>query len=147
MKKKIKKEVNEGGRPCEFCKDPTIQSRADKYISECNSEIKPKIPYIQEFAMLVDVDRDTIVDWANKKLENGELEHPMFYRTVKKLMTHQEFRLLQRTLGRFNPTGAIFQLKVNHKYIETEKKILGGDSNEPLEIRIVEDKLLPEDAE
>lgn len=121
-----------GGRPCGYCSDPKVQEITNKYIEECSNQAKPKIPYIQELAIRLDTWADILEDWEDKKLDSGELEHPDFYRSCKKIRNMQQFKLLERTLGRFNPTGAIFQLKVNHKYIETEKKLLVGDPDNPL---------------
>ena len=82
-------------------------------------------------------------EWANKKDDEGNLEHPDFAELIKEVKSVQETRLQQRLMGRFNPTGAIFLLKTKHKYIETEKQIHAGDANEPLEIRIVEERSIP----
>lgn len=134
---------DKGGRPCEYCKDKDrILESTNKYIKDCNNPAKLKIPYIEELAIILDVDDDTIVQWAAKKNELKQLEHPEFSAAIKKLKTVQKFRLLNRTLGRFNPTGAIFQLKANHNMIETEKQIHAGDKGAPVElnVKIVEDK-------
>lgn len=138
-------------RPCSYCADKDkYQSLVEDYLKKCRAKTgeKVQIPFIQEIADIFDVDRDTINDWANKKIldsqgkQTDELEHPDFFRTIKKIKNLQELRLLQRTLGRFNPTGAIFQLKTNHGYIETEKKVVTGDAAEPLMIEIISEKQL-----
>jgi hypothetical protein len=137
-----------GGRPCIYCqRKEEIQKTAEEYIEKARSTQKPYIPYKEELAMIVGVDDETLGLWAVKKKEETvdgvtttTLEHPEFSVTIKRLMTLQKLLLLKRTIGRFNPTGAIFQLKVNHGAIETEKKVLAGDKDEPLEVRIVEDK-------
>lgn len=133
------KPKSNAGRPCVFCTNggPYMEMIKD-YLKKCRE--KPSIPYLQEIADMLDVDKDTISDWANKKLEDKiTLEHPEFYRLIKRVENLQELRLNQRLMGRHNPTGAIFLLKTKHKYIETEKQILAGDKNEPLEVVIVED--------
>lgn len=133
MKKNVRNTIKKlGGRPCGYCSDLRIQEVTDKYIQDCNSPTKPKIPYVQELAMILDTWADMLEDWTDKKDDKGELEHPKFNQSIRRLKNIQQLRLLERTLGRFNPTGAIFQLKVNHKYIETEKKLLVGDPDNPL---------------
>lgn len=136
------------GRPCEYCqRKEEVQKIAEAYYKRFKDvrATKPQVPYIQELALELDIDRDIIHDWAEKKTQSGELEHPDFNRTIKNIKTLQELLLLKRTMGRYNPTGAIFQLKTNHKYIETEKQILAGSDNpkEKLEIVFVNEKPLP----
>lgn len=140
---------NQGGRPCEYCKDKDeIDRKTKEYLDECESKTKPKIPFIQELAMILDCgDKYTITDWADKRIKDSQgkqtetLEHPEFSLAIKKLRNMQETRLLQRTLGRYNPTGAIFQLKTNHRYIETEKQILAGDKDSaPIQVEIIEEE-------
>lgn len=133
------------GRPCECCKNMEVVLQVTQdYLSEARNarkSNKPFIPYQQDLADRLDIDADTVWAWATKKTNTGDLEHPEFAGLVKSLNNIKELLLLQRTTGRYNPTGAIFQLKTKHGYIETEKRILnGGEDNEPLEIRIVEAK-------
>ena len=135
---------NHGGVPCQYClnKDK-IQKTTEDYLLNCRTAKPIRMPYIQELADILDCDKQQIRDWQLKKNDKDELEHPDFDLAVKKLWNLQELRLLSRTLGRYNPTGAIFQLKVNHKYIETEKKLLANDNNEPLRIEFVDEKPIP----
>lgn len=136
------------GRPCEYCeRSEEIDKLSLAYIGQANNTDKPRMVYINELALILKIDRDRIQDWSHKKKEDGSLEHPNFNRIIKELETSQELRLQQRLMARYNPTGAIFLLKTKHKYIETEKKLLGGDSHEPLEIRIIDEKALPENVE
>lgn len=133
-----------GGRPCEFCqRRDEILTVTKKYITDC--KVKKQIPYVEELADDLEVLDDTMSDWASKRKEDGSLEHPEFSGTYKRLKMVQKLQLLKRTNGRFNPTGAIFQLKVNHGFIETEKRILAGDKTEPLQIEFINEKQLPHD--
>lgn len=134
-------------RPCSFCQRKVeVEKKTKEYIDKCRGKTgeKPTIPFIEEIADILDVDSDTIVNWATKRKEDGELEHEAFFGTYKSLKNHQKLQLLKRTLGRYNPTGAIFQLKVNHGCIETEKHLLAGDKNEPVVIEIIEERKIPD---
>lgn len=130
------------GHPCHYCKDKErIQSLTDKYYEECKKD-KGKVPYQEELELMyLNITEELLDTWKNKKKVGGQLEHPEFHETIKNLKRLQRLRLQERTLkARTNPTGAIFQLKVNHGFIETEKKVIAGDKDEPLEFVIVEDK-------
>ncbi len=145
------KDIHTAGRPCEYCiRAKEINAIAIKYLTQARDAKKsgkPFIPYLQELADLLECDSDRISLWANKTKDDGKLEHPEFYGIVKSLNNLKELLLLKRTTGRFNPTGAIFQLKTKHGYIETEKQILAGDKTaEPIQITIVEEKKTYENA-
>jgi hypothetical protein len=123
-----------GGRPCEFCKDKErILKVTQEYIDGRKSLDKPKMPFIGELAILLDKDDETITLWAEKE-QDGVLEHPEFSALIKKFKTIQHLRLQQRLLGRYNPTGTIMWLKTKYGYIETEKKLLVGDKNQPIQV-------------
>lgn len=135
---------NEGGRPCEYCENKEkYQKIADEYIERCEStgEGKAAIPFIEELALRMKKYREIILDWEKKMLPDGTPEHPEFVLTLKRIDSLQRLRLMQRTLGRYNPTGAIFQLKSNHGFMESEKKVIAGDKNEPLQVEIIEEKV------
>lgn len=133
-----------GGRPCEYCKrKDEIDKITRGYIQSARDKKGTKnafIPYQQELADMLDVDGDTVYQWTIKERADGSLEHEEFTGLIKRLNNLKELFLLKRTTGRFNPTGAIFQLKTKHGYMETDKRVLAGDSKEPLEIIITEEE-------
>lgn len=127
------------GRPCKYCKrKEELQLKADQYLNLCLEvrNTKPIIPFIEELAIMLDTYDENIVNWSNKKDERDELEHPEFFTTIRKLKNLQKLLLLKRTLGRYNPTGAIHQLKVNYGMIETGKHILTGSMDESVQYNI-----------
>lgn len=131
------------GRPCEYCKNKEVlQKKADAFVEKAIRGVNGKIiiPWIEDLALELNTIDENIVNWANKKNEDGSYEHPELFTAYKKVNMIQKLRLKQRTTGRYNATGSIFLLKANHGLIETEKQIHAGDSNEPLEIRIVKEK-------
>jgi hypothetical protein len=65
--------------------------------------------------------------------------HAELHESVNKLLQLQKQFLLNHSLFNNQVAGAIFQLKANHGMIETEKRILAGSVNEPLEIIITEE--------
>lgn len=132
-----------GGRPCGFCENKeSVLKKAYEYIDKCYNSKPQQMPFIEELALILDVDEDTIGNWAKKKIgETEELEHPQFFGIYKKLNVMQKLFLQKRTLGRFNPTGAIALLKWHHGMIETSKQILAGskEQGEELTIKVVEE--------
>lgn len=130
------------GRPCEFCKDPEkVMNKVRDYLDRCKKGQggKPIMPFIEELAIELDVLDATLTNWANKENEQKEPEHPEFLTAYLYVKMFQKLRLQQRALGRYNPTGALSLLKFNHGMMETDKKILAGDRNEPLQIEIIEE--------
>lgn len=102
------------GQPTKYNEE--VLTQAKNYLARIKA--KDDIPYLSEFASEIDVDRRTVENWADKQGENSE-----FFRTLKVIKNYQEFCLEKGALvGKYNPTSAIFQLKVNHGKIETEKK-------------------------
>ncbi len=86
-------------------------------------------PYIEALELELDVDDDTIVEWAKVRYPDdheksglrGKLKHPEFSATIKKIKKLQLLRLYGSTLDRNSATGAIFQLKVNHGKVEVNR--------------------------
>ncbi len=140
MSSKSSKAPNKVGRPCNFCKDKEEYLRKTKEYVEQGKADRPRPMFILELAVILGFTKDAMWDYRNKKTEQGVLEHEEFSDLVKEVELLQEVMLQKRLLGRNNPTGSIFLLKTKHGYIETDKKILAGDSMEPLEITIIEQR-------
>lgn len=106
-----------GGRPSTYKKKYSII--ANDYLHELESTYE--IPYIEKLAIKLGIHRETILEWENKKNEDGSLQYPEFSDTIKKLKDIQRLRLQELALlNKVNPTVAIFLMKVNHNMIETE---------------------------
>lgn len=125
-----------GGRPTKY--NDTMQQTAEDFFTH-HMKLKNKVPYIEELALQLDVDDTTIINWATATDDNGDLSHPQFLATYKKIRTLAKLRLLQRTLFQF-PAGSIFQLKANHGMMESDKRIIAGDKEEPLIIQFIDER-------
>src|ERR1035437_11155460 len=56
------------GAPCKYCKDKENKQKiVDDYIKLHQESVKGTIPWIEELALLLDVDDETLTNWANKK--------------------------------------------------------------------------------
>jgi hypothetical protein len=137
------------GRPCEYCEDKENKQKiVDSYLKGIQESDKPAIPWVEELALLLNIDDGTLVNWANKIDDEGDgtvHEHPELFASYRRLKSVQKLRLKQRAvIGRFNPHGALYLLNADHKVIQTTKEILASDTNEPLKIVIVDEKPLHE---
>lgn len=144
------------GAKCQYCeKKEKYQTLADDYLNKTLAKTGERVavPWVEELALALKINDNTVVTWANKKKLDAageptdEYEHPEFHETYQTIKMLQKLRLQQRVMGRFNPSGAIFLLKANHGLIETEKKVIAGATNEPLLIEIVNEKPAPEASE
>lgn len=128
-----KEDTHNKYRPCEYCQNRVfIQQLTKRYMDECGLDRKPvKIPFLEELAIRLMHHSETILEWGK-----DEVHHKEFSESIRLLKTYQSLRLQQRVLGRFNPSGAISLLKWHHGMIETEKRILAGDRDEPMQLQI-----------
>lgn len=104
------------GRPTKY--RPIFVKKVDKYYKKC---LKDNVmPFIEDVAMLLEVDPDTITNWtkANKH----------FFGAIDRIKLLQRM-LLKKIVAR-TPQGAIFLLKANHGLIEAEKVLHGGTPEE-----------------
>lgn len=124
------------GRPTKY--SDTILIKAQEYFFKCYSDVHT--PFIEELALELGVDEDTIVEWKNKKNEDGSLAYPEFSATYGRIYLLQKLRLKQAGLKGKSPAFVTFLLSANHGVISAEKQILTGERKEPLEIVITEDK-------
>ena len=122
-----------------------LKEKAKEYISSCNDEevqqlsglsvkgtelyrnkLNVKIPTIEGLASYLDVNRDTIYDWANK--------NPEFSDIIESLREKQANALISKGLsGDYNPTIAKVLL-TKHGYREGIENT--GDNGGPMQIDI-----------
>lgn len=141
--------IDKVGNVCHYCTNKEAVLKKIQLFSLWTQgklpDKKLHMPYIEDLVDedFLDVVYDTFLNWVDEKNDHSRENHAELIQTYKKLFTRQRGMLLKRTLSQ-NATGAIFQLKVNHGYVETEKRILAGDSQNPvrekLEIEITEAK-------
>lgn len=138
-----------GGRPTEYNKEK-LQKAQEFYFSYAYAEptteyidskgsvhtvdnpLYTAVPYIEKLALELDVDEDTVANWCKA--------HEEFFGTIKKIKSLQKLRLYGKSMEKTSSTGAIFQLKVNHDMVETERRLLGGLNGGAMQVEIL-DKL------
>ena len=119
-------------RPTKY--SPTYIKICEDYIKSCGREAT-ELPTVEGLSLLLHVDDDQINEWSKK--------YPEFHAAIKALKDKQKNQLINDGMyggKEVNSTMAIFLLKVNHGMIETEKRILAGDHDEPLNIKIIADQ-------
>lgn len=125
-----------GGRPTKY--NEAVLAHAQEYLDRYR-KLSAKQPYLEELALEMDLDDETLKNWSKARNEDGSLKYPEFFATIKRIMVLQKLRLLEKTQYQF-PAGSIFQLKANHNMIEAEKRIIAGDKDEPLEITFTDER-------
>lgn len=107
------------GRPSKF--NAGMIEKAKDYYSLCSGKKdgKKRMPFMEELAIMCDVNDDTLYEWMSLNEEFSE--------TISKLKTLQKLRVIQQGFGAKNPTFPIFMLKANHGMMETEKQVLVQD--------------------
>lgn len=117
------------GRPTKY--SPQYIQVAEEYISSCGREAT-ELPTMEGLALTLGVDDTTLLKWGD--------DNPDFLATIKALRQAQKSQLMNDGMygGKdVNSSMAIFLLKANHNMIETEKRILAGDKDQPLEGLVV----------
>ena len=113
------------GRPTLYT--PDIAQKLIDYIDRCVAE--KLVPYAEKFAYEANITVDNMNDW--------EKSNDDFSQAYKKLKMVQKYMLMDGSVhNKLNPASSIFQLKANHGMIETEKKVLSTDPDNPIQINI-----------
>jgi hypothetical protein len=122
-----------GGRPTKYNEE--VLNIANEYKNRIWQA--PMMPTIEGLADELDVDSDTINNWATAKDESDVLINKEFFGTIKAIKNKQKKQLMEDGMyggKEVNSTMAIFLLKANHGMIETERKLIGGDEEHPIHI-------------
>lgn len=117
-------------RPRKYTKVEDMQKAIDIYFEECD---KHEIPYtITGLAIALDFDsRQSLLNYCNYEDE----EDKSFLDTIKRAKTKCEFDIERGLLsGKYNPTGAIFNLKNNYDW--KDKQEIAADVNTDITINI-----------
>ena len=113
------------GRPPKY--NDSIPSLVDQYTQSTDHPLKSELAY-----KILDVVPETISDWKKK--------HKPFSQAIKRLEMKSETFLNRCVTGekrKRNQVGAMFLLKANHGYIETERRQLVGKDNKDLTVEMV----------
>jgi hypothetical protein len=110
-----------GGRPARKYPENAVEI-IDEYIEWCMANDRVPFKEALRTRKYFNVSADLWLRW--------EEEHPEFNEASKRLEEMQRFQLMETSLrSKSNVIAAIFQLKVNHGMIETEKRIQQNEGN------------------
>jgi hypothetical protein len=138
-----------GGRPTKYT--PEVIQKIDEYL-ETVGKGQMKLPTRFGFAEYIGVNEDTLVEWEHAVIPPTEeqmrdskfdirehyrthLKYPEYSAAIKRIDSFQKEQLMDDGLyggKEVNASMAIFLLKANHGLVETEKRIIAGDKEEPL---------------
>lgn len=121
MKKAIVEITNKelrhaGGRPTKYV-PVVIYPKIEEYITSCGRE-QTSLPSIEGLALHLNVNPDTLYEWASK--------YPEFSDAIKKILTKQKKQLMDDGMyggKEVNAGMAIFLLKVNHGLKEDQGNV------------------------
>lgn len=105
-----------GGRPTKYVPE-VIYPKIEEYITSCGRE-QTSLPSIEGLALHLNVNPDTLYEWASK--------YPEFSDAIKKILTKQKKQLMDDGMyggKEVNAGMAIFLLKVNHGLKEDQGNI------------------------
>ncbi|MBU2213839.1 hypothetical protein KKC44_06125 [Patescibacteria group bacterium] len=103
------------GRPSKY--GNKALKTAQDYVEKCYKG--NTIPYIEELALILDINDDTIVKWTKK--------HDEFNATYRRLRMLQRLRLKQGSLEKkLQPNVGMFLLKANHGSDDDESGKIDG---------------------
>jgi len=126
------------GRPTKYSEE--IQSQVDKYLQSCVDD--NDIPFLEEIALLIDVDEDTIANWANAKYpedyeeeeKRGQHKYPEFFRAYTRARTMQKVLLKKHGILRVkgSPKMEVFLLQANHSEVPVNRTEHTGADGGPI---------------
>lgn len=121
-------------RPSKY--DPSFVQELERYLETTGRE-QTKLPTKQGFALHLEVDDDTLDNWANAKDEQGNLIRPEFFGALKKLMQTQAEQLVNDGIyGGKEVNATIVKLLLQNNHGMREKQELTGQDGGPLNITL-----------
>lgn len=97
------------GRPAKYNQNKV--DRTLQYVETC--EVNKVVPYVEELIDILGVDEATIDNWC--------ASYEDFFHIIKRLKRVQKVLLMRYSMTKQAAAGSIFQLKVNHGMIETQR--------------------------
>ena len=128
-KKKCKR-----GRPRKYKTTSEVEYKIDKYFAECDEENRPYT--VTGLALALGMSRQDLLNYSERTDEEGK----QFFDTIKKAKNKIESRIEEGLLsGRYNSTGAIFNLKNNYGWKDKQEVEQSGGLDNTITIKTSEE--------
>ena len=127
-------EIMAEGRPRKYKTVKQVQKIIDEYFKKCDEENRPYT--VTGLALALGMGRQNLIDYCGRTDENGE----PFMDTIKNAKHRIESRIEEGLLsGKFNATGAIFNLKNNYGWKDKQEVEQSGGLDNTITIKTSEE--------
>ena len=110
------------------------QSNDKKGYEMYDQKLKVRLPTIEGFALFIEINKDTLYEWAKK--------HDKFSDALEKIRIEQQKRLLNMGLsGEYNSTIAKLILSSNHGMREKSDMTTDGEKLSPVLVKFIDDEI------
>ena len=128
-------EQNVGGRPRKYTKVTDMQKEIDKYFIDCDDKEEP-YTFTGLALALGFYGRQELLNYLNYVDENGD----KFSDTIKRARSKVESSIEKGLIsGKYNATGAIFNLKNNFGWKDKQEVETSGEHNMNVKIEVIKD--------
>lgn len=119
------------GRPRKYETVEELEEIIEKYFDICDIESRPYT--ITGLAITLGMSRQGLLEYCTRVDENGE---PFLY-SIKKAKDRCEAKIEEGLLsGKYNATGAIFNLKNNYGWRDKQEQEITGANGDKFELNI-----------
>ena len=127
----IREEVRAMGRPRKYETVEELEEIIEEYFTECDDDKRPYT--VTGLALALGMSRRGLLDYCTRVDENGE----PFLHSIKNAKDRCEAKIEEGLLsGKYNATGAIFNLKNNYGWKDKQEQEITGANGEKFELNI-----------
>jgi hypothetical protein len=128
------KKKHKNGRPRKYKTASEVEYKIDKYFAECDEENRPYT--VTGLALALGMSRQDLLNYSERTDDEGK----SFFDTIKKAKNKIESRIEEGLLsGRYNSTGAIFNLKNNYGWKDKQEVEQSGGLDNTITIKTSEE--------
>lgn len=119
------------GRPRKYKTVAEVEKIINEYFDKCDKEGKPYT--VTGLAIELDMSRKMLLEYCDRVDENGD----SFRNSIKKAKDRCEAKIEEGLLsGKYNATGAIFNLKNNYGWKDKQEQEITGADGDKFELNI-----------
>ena len=126
--------MGEAGRPRKYKTVKELEEKIENYFNTCDIENRPYT--VTGLAIALDMSRKMLLEYCDRVDENGD----SFRNSIKKAKDRCEAKIEEGLLsGKYNATGAIFNLKNNYGWKDKQEVEQSGELNNTITVKIAGD--------